>query len=144
VQKTVADLQFVMDAVFPLVPGEKIQEKRVSLSPAKSRTVGVWTSFSGIPLDERIRDSMEAVPRRLESTQVSDDGPRLAARITPGPSLGLARLHKALEVRIRLPCWKSTQNWVSFTVRVFRGFLANNVVIPNAFAGIYPGFEYRK
>jgi hypothetical protein len=85
-----------MDAVFPLVPGEKIQDKRVSLSPAKSRTVGVWTSFSGIPLAERIRDSMEALPRRLESTHVSDDGPRLAARLSPGPSLGLARLHKAL------------------------------------------------
>jgi hypothetical protein len=96
VQKTVADLHFVMDAVFPLVPGEKIQDKRVSLSPAKSRTVGVWTSFSGIPLAERIRDSMEALPRRLESTHVSDDGPRLAARLSPGPSLGLARLHKAL------------------------------------------------
>ena len=111
-QKTVADLHSVMDAVFPLVPGEKIQEKRVSLSPAESLTVGVWKSFSGVPLDERIRDSMEAAPRRLESTQVSDDGPRLARRLRPGPSLGLARLHKALEVRFRLPCWNSTQNLV--------------------------------
>jgi hypothetical protein len=103
-----------MDAVFPLVPGEKIQEKRVSLSPAESLTVGVWTSFSGVPLDERIKDSMEAIPQRLESTQVSDGGPRLAARLTPGPSLGLARLHKALQVRFRLPCWKSTQSLVFF------------------------------
>lgn len=103
-QKTVADLEFVMDAVFPLTPGEKTQHKRLSLSPAESPTVGVWTSFSGVPLDERIRDSMEAIPRRLESTQVTVDGRRLAARLTSGPSLGMARLHKALQVRLRLPC----------------------------------------
>ena len=113
-QKTVADLKFVMDAVFPLVPGAKIQDKRMSVSPAESLTVGVWTSFPGIPLDEKIRDAMQIIPSRLESTQVSDDRPRLAASLTSGPSLGMARLHKALQVRFRLSRWKSAQKFIFF------------------------------
>lgn len=130
-----------MDALFPLVPSEKTQDIRVSLSPAESLTVGVWTSFSGVPLDERIKDSMEAIPRRLERTQVTDDRPMLAARVTSGPSLGLARLHKALQVRFRLPCWKSTQKLV-FTIRICQGLFASNDATSNGFAGIYPRFEH--
>lgn len=93
--KTVTDLKFVMDAVFPLIQGEELQDKRLT-SSTDSNTVGVWTSFSGVPLDDRIRNAMEAIPRLLESTQISDNVPRLVACLTSGPSLGMVRLNKAL------------------------------------------------
>jgi len=101
VQKMVADLKLVMDAVFPLVPGEKIHDRRLPSLPTESHTVGVWTSFPGVPLDERIRDCMNAIPRRLECT---NSEPQLVACLSPGPSLSMARLHKALQV------WPQTQN----------------------------------
>lgn len=103
-QKTVTDLKFVMDAVFPLIQGEELQDKRLT-SSTDSNTVGVWTSFSGVPLDDRIRNAMEAIPRLLESTQISDNVPRLVACLTSGPSLGMVRLNKALRVRFRPSCW---------------------------------------
>lgn len=105
-QKTVTDLKFVMDAIFPLIQGEELLDKKLT-SSTDSITVGVWTSFSGVPLDDRIRNAMEAIPTLLESTQISENVPRLVACLTSGPSLSMARLNKALRVRFRPLCWTS-------------------------------------
>lgn len=97
VQRTVADVKFVMEALFPLLPCEHPLHtgKIISSSNKGPYTFGVWTSFSGVPLDERIRGCMEAIPSRLKSA-----GGLMSACLTKGPSLNLTRLHKSLQVRV--------------------------------------------
>ena len=97
VQRTVADVKFVMEALFPLLPCEHPLHtgKIISSSNKGPYTFGVWMSFSGVPLDERIRGCMEAIPSRLKSA-----GGLMSACLTKGPSLNLTRLHKSLQVRV--------------------------------------------
>jgi len=94
IARTVADVKFVMEALFPLLPCEHPLHKGkiISSSNKGPYTFGVWTSFSGVPLDERIRGCMEAIPSRLKSA-----GGLMSACLTKGPSLNLTRLHKSLQ-----------------------------------------------
>ncbi|KAH8939749.1 hypothetical protein BDL97_15G052400 [Sphagnum fallax] len=110
--RTVVDLKFLMSTLLPFLPSGEFQEDEESSFLGGAVNVGVWTSFNGVPLDTRIRDHMEAIPSMLEASNVAVNNSRLVVRaeLTNGPSLDMARLHKALQV--------FTHNWDEFDVEL--------------------------
>jgi hypothetical protein len=119
-QRTVVDLKFIMSTLLPFLPSGEFQEDEESSFLGGAVNVGVWTLFNGVPLDTRIKDCMEAIPSMLEASNVAVNNPRLVVRaeLTNGPSLDMARLHKALQVRILLVAVSSVAKEEHFFLRM--------------------------